>query len=212
MNLQTPRYAKAPPGDGALTKTNRQKHHSSRKLPPFGKQLMTRLRQGRLDSKHVKDAARNQWLGILSALGVTLPERPHLHNLCPGCGGRDRFRFDDKGGDGTFICGQGGNPIAGDGFSLLQHVHGWEFNETLQAVADYLRIEPEKGDYKPRRLRYEGVDWRDVEGVLWAVMVLEIVQGDLKAGRPKMHDTDEQAKKAKATLNNFINNGGTLHE
>jgi putative DNA primase/helicase len=42
------------------------------------------------------------------------------------CGGKDRFRFDDKEGHGTWICTHCG---AGDGFSLLMKVMGIDFKK-----------------------------------------------------------------------------------
>ena len=59
---------------------------------------------------------------------------------CPGCGGRDRYRFDDQDGRGTFYCGGGGNPVSGDGFTLLNHVHGWNFKTAAKEVRIVLGI------------------------------------------------------------------------
>ncbi|WP_180181203.1 primase-helicase zinc-binding domain-containing protein [Acinetobacter sp. YH01021] len=51
---------------------------------------------------------------------------------CPACGGSDRFRYDDKNGNGDYICQQCG---AGDGISLIQKVTGLTFPEALSEVA-----------------------------------------------------------------------------
>jgi putative DNA primase/helicase len=51
---------------------------------------------------------------------------------CPACGGRDRFRYDDKNGNGDYICQHCG---AGDGISLIQKVTGLTFPEALSEVA-----------------------------------------------------------------------------
>ena len=70
----------------------------------------------------VKTAARGHWPDILESLGVDRSKLTNIHQPCPACGGTDRFRFDDKNGDGTFICSGGGGSItAGDGFKLLIH-------------------------------------------------------------------------------------------
>ncbi|MFZ4539846.1 MAG: DUF7146 domain-containing protein [Propionivibrio sp.] len=53
------------------------------------------------------------------------------HGECPICGGKDRFRFDNKAGRGTFICNQCG---AGDGFRLLEIFKGWTFKEAAYHV------------------------------------------------------------------------------
>ncbi len=89
----------------------------------------------------VKQAAYGRWPEILAALGVDSNSLANRHGPCPGCGGKDRFRFDNKTDNGDWICGGGGNPRAGDGFGLLQHVFGWTPSEALRAVADYLGID-----------------------------------------------------------------------
>lgn len=83
-------------------------------------------------------AARGSWPVILAGLGVDPAALRNRHGPCPGCGGRDRFRFDDRDGTGTFYCSGGGEPIAGDGFALLQHIRGCTTAEALHLVADVL--------------------------------------------------------------------------
>ena len=85
----------------------------------------------------VAPLAAGRWEQIHRALGVVLSTTSHQkHTPCPGCGGKDRFRvtkaYHDTGG---FICGGGGDTTGGDGFALLQHVHGWTPGESLRAVA-----------------------------------------------------------------------------
>jgi len=93
----------------------------------------------RADANQVREAAVGRWPGILSRLGVGHEFLTSRHGPCPACGGKDRFRYDDQGGRGTWICSQGGGePAAGDGFALLEHVHGWGFRDALAAVADAL--------------------------------------------------------------------------
>lgn len=85
--------------------------------------------------------ARGRWPEILTGLGIDPAHLRNHHGPCPGCGGTDRFRFDDRDGRGTFICGRGGDPIAGDGFDLLGHVFGFDAKQAFQAVAHLLGIE-----------------------------------------------------------------------
>lgn len=85
----------------------------------------------------VATLAAGRWEQIHRALGVVLSTTSHQkHTPCPGCGGKDRFRvtrvYHDTGG---FICGGSGDTTGGDGFALLQHVHGWTPGESLRAVA-----------------------------------------------------------------------------
>jgi hypothetical protein len=93
-----------------------------------------------LNFKAIKSAASVQWKEILSALGVDPATLKNHHGPCPGCGGKDRFRFDNLNGDGTFICSQGGlGEIAGDGFELLVHAgKASSAFEALRLVADHL--------------------------------------------------------------------------
>lgn len=78
-----------------------------------------------------KDAARGKWKGVLATLGVSADHLTGKHGPCPMCGGKDRFRFDNKGGDGTYFCSQCG---AGNGFDLLRGVHNWDFAKAASEV------------------------------------------------------------------------------
>ena len=46
-------------------------------------------------------AARGHWSIILPALGVKVLK--NRHQPCPVCAGKDRFRFDDQEGRGTWM-------------------------------------------------------------------------------------------------------------
>ena len=61
------------------------------------------------------NAARGHWPRILPALGIKVI--PNRHQPCPMCQGKDRFRFDDKEGRGTWFCN---NCSAGDGLELVK--------------------------------------------------------------------------------------------
>lgn len=78
-----------------------------------------------------KDVARGKWKGILATLGVSIDHLTGKHGPCPMCGGTDRFRFDNKGGDGTYFCSQCG---AGNGFDLLRGVNSWDFSKAASEV------------------------------------------------------------------------------
>jgi len=77
------------------------------------------------------DEAVGRWLGILPALGIEAKFLRNKHGACPICGGKDRFRFDDKNGKGTWFCSHCG---PGDGFKLLQEYHGWDFSKAAKEV------------------------------------------------------------------------------
>jgi putative DNA primase/helicase len=66
------------------------------------------------------------WKGILPQCGVAPKFLTGKHVPCPMCGGKDRFRFDDKERRGTWFCTQCG---AGDGYALVMRVKGVDFKD-----------------------------------------------------------------------------------
>jgi phage/plasmid primase-like uncharacterized protein len=97
----------------------------------------------------IREHTSGRWVMILSSLGIAPEYLRNRHMPCPGCGGHDRFRFDDKGGRGTFYCGGGGNPVSGDGFALLNHVYGWDFQTAADEVRKVLGIGPGDNSHFP---------------------------------------------------------------
>ena len=90
---------------------------------------------------------QGKWRGILAQLGVPPECLTGKHGRCPVCtdgGGRDRFRFDDKDGKGTWICSKG---HAGDGFKLLMEVKGIDFKAAAALVAEIV------GEVKPQAIK-----------------------------------------------------------
>jgi putative DNA primase/helicase len=69
------------------------------------------------------ERARGRWREILPRLGVSVRYLVNKHGSCPLCGGKDRFRFDDKDGTGSYYCNQCG---AGAGIILLRKLHNWD--------------------------------------------------------------------------------------
>ena len=67
----------------------------------------------RLDASVVRNQASGKWREVLTRLGMDLPPTAKQHGPCPTCGGKDRFRFDDRDGRGTWFCNQC-EPQAGD--------------------------------------------------------------------------------------------------
>ncbi|HMH29046.1 MAG TPA: toprim domain-containing protein [Steroidobacteraceae bacterium] len=88
-------------------------------------------RMMRADEIHARLAS--SWPQVLMQLGIAEATLQNKHGPCPACGGKDRFRFDNKRGRGDYICGQCG---AGDGFKLLERVHGWPFSEARKRVIE----------------------------------------------------------------------------
>ncbi len=82
----------------------------------------------------VKEKSIGMWTQILPALGVGKAFLENKHGPCPLCGGKDRYRFDDKNGRGTFYCQCG----PGDGFDLLMRLNNWTFPEVASRVEEFL--------------------------------------------------------------------------
>src|SRR4051812_175994 len=80
-----------------------------------------------------------RWPGILTALGVSSKALRNKHGPCPMCGGKDRFRFDNKGGRGTWICSHCG---AGDGIELVKRFLNREFKDAAKAIEQHIGSAP----------------------------------------------------------------------
>jgi putative DNA primase/helicase len=98
--------------------------------------------------QRVSETARGRWHGILPQLGINPKLLRNRHGPCPMCGGKDRFRFDDKEGKGTWICNQCGS---GDGAELVKRVKGVEYREAAKMVEAVVG----KIEKRPERLRAE---------------------------------------------------------
>lgn len=114
-----------------------------------------------LDAATVRAAAQGRWNSILPALNINLPTHPRQHGPCPTCGGKDRFRFDDRDGNGSWFCNQC-VPHAGDGFSLVMKALNQPFREALMSVGGILNLDPHqcsqpRHPLPPPPVR---VDWR----------------------------------------------------
>jgi putative DNA primase/helicase len=81
----------------------------------------------------IADRIGSAWPQVLERLGVPAEHLVNRHGPCPACGGKDRFRFDNKHGRGDYFCNGCG---AGDGFNLLMRVHGWDFRTARDRVAE----------------------------------------------------------------------------
>lgn len=87
------------------------------------------------------ERARGRWAGLLPMLGVDSKFLSPKQGPCPICGGKTRFRFDDKEGRGTWICNSCG---AGDGAALAMKVAGIDFRELAE------RLDPIIGEVQPK--------------------------------------------------------------
>lgn len=99
----------------------------------------------------IHNKAYGRWPDILKSLGIDEFYLKNKHGSCPACGGKDRFRFDDKG-RGNFFCNRCG---AGDGIKLLKLCYRWNFVDTLQMIARVLGMQSEQPSLSsPKHISY----------------------------------------------------------
>jgi Predicted ATPase len=79
--------------------------------------------------------AVGKWDYIFHSLGIEVGNGKHCP--CPICGGKDRFRFDNQNGRGTYICNQCGS---GDGLELIKHYYHCDAKESSIKVAECLNL------------------------------------------------------------------------
>ena len=111
---------------------------------------------------HPMDRAQGRWKGILLECGVEPKVLNGRHQACPGCGGKDRFRFTNHGGKGSYICNNCGS---GDGIDLLCLANGWDKATAFAETRRVLGLEGLKPDVPKRELSNEQV--RDALRQTW---------------------------------------------
>ena len=108
----------------------------------------------------LRDRTRGRWLGILPALGISESFLTGKHGPCPLCGGKDRWRWDNREGRGTWICSQCG---AGDGIALVMQKNAWEFREAAKQIDTVIGS---ASAHAPKRERSDR-EKRDAMSRLW---------------------------------------------
>ena len=89
---------------------------------------------GKLNFDEIRAEAAGRWIDIFRALGIDVRE-DGKHGPCPSCGGKDRFRFDNKEGRGDYYCSGCG---AGDGFILVEKVMSTDIRGAMEAVSNVI--------------------------------------------------------------------------
>jgi len=83
------------------------------------------------------DAAQGRWRQILTGFGIDAKVLVNKHGTCPVCQQKNKFRFDDIDGKGSWICNTCG---AGYGFKLLQMVTQSDDKRLLSEIDSILGI------------------------------------------------------------------------
>jgi putative DNA primase/helicase len=89
----------------------------------------------------LRERTRGKWFGILTSLGVDPSYLRNKQGPCPMCGGTDRFRWDDKDGNGTFYCNQC-EPHAGSGVDLVMRIKGLTFRDVAPLIESCIQSAP----------------------------------------------------------------------
>lgn len=75
------------------------------------------------------------WLDVLRGIGIDESFLRDRHGPCPICGGKDRYRFDNRHGRGDYFCNNR-DCGAGDGFKLVMGALGIDFREARIRIMD----------------------------------------------------------------------------
>ena len=93
----------------------------------------------------IAELTNGRWPDLLAQLGGLTPEQlTNKHQPCPLCGGKDRYRFDDQDGSGSWFCNQCGGKDqsggGGTGMDLLMRHQGWSYPETCRHIEQHFGI------------------------------------------------------------------------
>jgi putative DNA primase/helicase len=89
------------------------------------------------------ERAQHRWREILPLVGIDTRYLTNSHGPCPLCGGKDRYRFDDRDGTGSYFCSQCG---AGVGIIMVRKLKGWDYKTACDEID---RILGDVGDIQP---------------------------------------------------------------
>lgn len=143
------------------------------------------MSNGNYDLDEIKHKARGNWIGIITALtGVQSSFLDKKQKACPICGpaqcgpNSDRFTFDDKNGDGTWLCRKVHG--AGDGIEFVMKSLNITLPESLKLVGDYVN----GGSMQPYQPTPETSRWT-YAGPLTEEQIAQIESMDFVAWNPK---------------------------
>jgi putative DNA primase/helicase len=117
------------------------------------------------------ERANGRWRSILPAIGIDPKFLTGKNGPCPICGGRDRWRFDDKRGDGTWICTHCG---AGQGVKLAMMYTGIA---DFKTIADKIESVIGKAPPEPPRPELSDAVKRAALNKLWRAS-MSVIAGD----------------------------------
>jgi putative DNA primase/helicase len=87
----------------------------------------------------LQQRANGRWQTILPALGIDSKFLKRKNGPCPMCGGKDRWRFTDLNGKGTWWCN---HCSGGNGISLAMKFTGLPFKELAERIENIIGDAP----------------------------------------------------------------------
>jgi len=91
----------------------------------------------KIQAEDIKRAAEGKWMDLIfPRFGIDVQWKKKTP--CPACGGRDRFRFDDKNGNGDYFCQ---HCQGGDGLDLIGKCTHLSFPEVVKEVGAILGLD-----------------------------------------------------------------------
>lgn len=117
------------------------------------------------------------WNATLPKFGIDPKYLSKKHGPCPTCGGKDRFRFDNKGGKGTFFCTFCGS---GNGLTLISKYTGCTVVEAIKRLEGADQITA----YKRQMLVNREIVANDVNKLRKALQTLWMRSMSISEGDP----------------------------
>lgn len=118
-------------------------------------------------TERIQDRMRGRWPSVLPLIGISSGFLSGKHGpcpLCPGDHGTDRWRFDNKRGEGTWICSRCG---AGNGVDLVMKVRGVSFVEAVKLLEEHIGAVPIVIPKSSKSESQRDADRRDQMAYLW---------------------------------------------
>lgn len=109
----------------------------------------------------IHELARGRWRNILMAAGIKAEHLTGHHTACPTCGGKDRFRWDNKEGSGSSYCNGCGSR---SGVDLVMAVMKLSFLDAKKWILEQIGKAPVEAP-RARRDNESGKRWLSK---LWA--------------------------------------------
>ena len=103
------------------------------------------------------ERCHHRWRELLPLFGIETRFLKNQHGPCPLCGGKDRFRFDDRDGTGSYYCNQCG---AGTGLLLIRKLKGWDHATACSEVDKIIGTEAQPISAEKPATKDAAAGWR----------------------------------------------------